>query len=224
MTTPEQLQYAGTNGIKMAFVEILRDIFSDAGVNGRFIKDERFKYVADENTAGLKIFRRHPKRARFYPNITVSAGAYDASLTAMGSNVEEASEQYDGSGVPTIQTFTGQYVVPISLTIQALDSTDDRELLTDYVVQILRILARDQFVQYGFGFVKIQVEGESETEDESDTGRIIYTNVVTVDVYTDYNRIMTPDTASFINKVAVDVLGRITRTSTPVPLHKEPPV
>ena len=211
------LQYTGTNGIKMAFEEILRAIFSD----NTFVLDERYRYAADENTAGLKIYRRNPKRARFYPNITISAGAYDASLTTLGDNIEEASEQTDANGVPILQTFTGQYMVPISLTVQAMESTDDRELITDYLVQILRILARDQFVQYGFGMTKIDVAGENEEEDES--GRIIYSNVVTVQVYTDYTRIMTPDAASFINRVAIDVLGRTTPTSTPVALHKEPP-
>ena len=212
-----QLQYTGTNGIKMAFEEILRAIFSD----NTFIKDERYLYTADENTAGLKIYRRNPKRLRFYPNITISSEAYDASLTALGDNAEEGGETYDEQGVPTMSTYTGQYTVPIRLSIQAMESTDDRELLTDYVVQILRILGRDQFVQYGLGWNKIQVAGEAEEEDE--TGRIIYTNAVTVDVNTDYTRVVTPDDADFIEKVSIEVLGKVYPNSTPVPLHKEPP-
>jgi len=212
---PEELQYTGTNGLKMAFEEILRAIFSD----NTFIKDERYLYTADENVAGLKIYRSNPKRVRFYPNITISAEGYDASPTGLGDNIEEGGEDTDVDGTPILQTYVGQYIVPIKLSIEAKASTDDRELLTDYVVQILRILSRDEFVQYGIGLGKIMVEGEAGEEDES--GEMIYTNAITVYVNTDYSRIIPPDADLFIQQTSIEVLGKLYQNSTPQELHKE---
>ena len=218
-TVTPDLQYTGTNGLKMAFEDILRQIFSDPA----FIKDERYRYNKDEAETGLKIYRKNPKRVRFYPCITISAGPYDASLTALGDNIEDGGERYDDHGAPTMQMVTGQYVVPIILRIESLDSTDDREFLTDYLIQVLRILARDLFSPYGIAMYKIAVGGEDEGDDPSDTGRVVYGNTITVDVYTDFNRIITLDQAGLIEKVVIDVLGQATKTSKPEPLHKEPP-
>lgn len=212
------LYYRGTFELKRAFEIVLRRVFSDPTI----IIDKRYKYNSKEQLTKLRIYRSFPTRAEHYPAITVSAGAHDASLTALGTDKEEASERIEG-GVLQSQTYTGHTVVPIILTVHAKESQQDRDLLRDILIQILRILARPMFSRFGIGYSTISVGADEQEID--DDGKVIFTGTVTIDVNTDYTQVIdvSPTSNQLINNIVIDVLGREFEDSTPIPLHEEPP-
>ena len=216
----QNMLFRGTNLIKMAIVKVLRDVFADPAI----VVDERYRYVpsTEEDTATNKeskiaIYRNFPERIEVYPCIIVSAGAYNADLMSMGDERELGSQQKDENGVVISESYVGYSSVPITLTIFAKSSTDDRENLTDILVMILRVLGRGKFAKWGFGWNKISVAGESETS--ADDGELIYQNSVTINCNTDYWYKLTPDQEGLINSIGIKVYGQLDPTAPLVPLH-----
>lgn len=212
------LNYRGTFELKRAFEVVLRGVFADPTI----IKDKRYRYDSQEKISKIRIYRSFPTRVEHYPAITISAGAHDASLTALGNQKEEASERIEG-GVLKSQTYTGHTVVPIVLTVHTKESQQDRDLIRDILIQILRILAAPLFSNYGIGYSTIAVGADEQELD--DDGKVLYTGTVTIDVNTDYTQVIDvdPESDQLINNIVVDVLGREFKDSEPVPLHEEPP-
>ena len=214
MATPN-LVFRGSYTMKTVFEAVLRASFTDTTI----IQDERYRYTDDETTTKLQIYRSFPSRAPFFPSITISVSDFDASVLTLGIQQEQLDERVV-NGQVIDSSFGGYLQIPVVLTIRAKESQDDRDLLRDYLIQILRILARSRFAAYGFGFRSITVTGDDQDEDSD--GNVIYTASITILVDTDYGQFLTtPD--GLIQSILVDVLGREFPNSTPVPLHEEPP-
>jgi len=200
------LVFRGTNLIKLAFEQVLREIFATVNV------DERFRYDRDDSKTQLRIYRTWPNRLEFYPMITISSGSWDASLTVAGSEKEEADQKIE-NGVLTSETFTGSMTIPITLKVFC-KQVDDVEQLTDTLVIILRILNRGNFAKFGIGYNKIKVNGESQYPDAS--GATVFTNSITVDVLTDYTQVLTIEQSGLFDKILLRVFGQEQLNSTPV--------
>ena len=214
--------YRGTNKIKYALVKVLRDVFADPTI----VIDERYRYIPSmeekdtwDKTSKISIYRSYPKRIEVYPAITISSGAYVSELMTLSDEKEVAMEHFNNNGVLESISYVGHSIVPITIDIRAKGSTDDREVLTDIIVMILRILGRGRFAKYGFAYNKIEVGGE--TEDTGDDGEIIYGNSITINCNTDYWYIFDENQADLINAVGVKVFGQVSSTSPDVLLHPD---
>jgi hypothetical protein len=215
----QTMLFRGTNLIKLAVVKVLREAFA----NPNIVLDERYRYVAslDEDRPTKKetkiaIYRNYPERIEVYPCIIVSAGGYNADLMSMGEERELGTERKE-DGILVSESFVGYSSIPITLTVFAKSSTDDRENLTDILVMILRVLGRGLFAKWGFGWNKISVAGESEAT--ADDGEIIYQNSVTINCNTDFWYKLAPEQIDLINSIGIKVFGQLNPDAPLVPLH-----
>lgn len=219
MADVETLNFRGTYEIKEGFENILRDIFA----NPLIIKDDRFRYVLDdEEKSKIRIYRSFPTRVEHWPIIYVTVGPHNPKLMALGANKEEEGEQFEG-GVLKTQSATGHAVIPVNLNVECKEMQGARDRLRDLLVQILRVLGREKFVFYGLGWSDIEAGGDDQREDAD--GKIIYTAAVTVYVNTDYTEVLgiDPEVVGLIETIVIDVLGRDISGGALRPLHKEPP-
>jgi len=219
MADVETLNYRGTFEIKEGFENILRDIFANSAI----IKDDTFRYVSgNEKASKIRIYRSYPTRVEHWPIIYITVGPHNPKLTALGVNKEEEGELIEG-GILKTQSATGHAIVPVNLNIQCKEMQGARDRLRDLLVQILRVLGRQQFVLYGLGWSDIEASGDDQTEDAD--GKIIYQATVTVYVNTDYTEVLgiNSEAVGLIESIVVDVLGRDTPGGSLRELHKEPP-
>ena len=210
------LVFRGTNFIKLAFDQVLKELFADANV-----VDEQFRYSENDEETKIKIYRSFPQRLELFPCISITAEAFDGSLTGMGIEGEEVSEQKDESGMFLQNlTYTGQQLMPINLKVFAIQSIDDREQLTDTLYVLLRILGgRQAFAPFGFAYTGIHVNGEDQfmTDDQ----RMVFTNSITVQCFTDYTYVVDVATQQLIDRIVVKLYGQMKSTDTPYPLYTE---
>lgn len=215
------LVFRGTYSIKNSLVSILRDIFSSE------LMEESFKYVPSPDTVreGMKddeggahetkirIYKSFPQRIISYPCLIVKFRPFDASLTSMGESGEEGGNGIK-DGVLVGSTFTGYLTIPIEIAVYAKESTDDRDKLTDLLLQFLRIVRRGILDRSGVGYVKIRVEGEGQFADERDRV-MIHTSSIILDCNTDFTFNMTVDEDELVNKILVRVFGETKPGGTP---------
>jgi len=220
--TSANMMFRGTNRIKFGVVQVLREVFANPDI----VVDERYRYVPStsegrtwDSTSKISIYRSYPKRIELYPAITVSAGGYTAELMALSEEREVATERFDDSGTVLDVSHVGHSIVPITISITAKESTDDRENLTDIIVMVLRVLSRGQFGRHGFSYNKIEIGGESEEEGED--GKILYKNSITINCNTDYWYVFNEGQENLINSVAIKVFGQETPTSPEILLHPD---
>ena len=214
------LIYRGTNTIKVSLLYVLRAIFANPAI----VKDERYRYVptteeSATNKTKISIYRSYPKRIETYPSIIISSGAYDADLMSMGEEREDGSQHFDSQGSFSAMSYVGYSSIPITMTVTAKNSTDDRENLTDILVMILRILGRGQFSRFGFSYNKIAISGDA--EEPADDGEILYRNSVTINCNTDYWYLFDKNQQELINAIGIKVFGQLTGTSPLVNLHPD---
>lgn len=212
------LTFRGTNFIKLAFEEVLKEMFSNQSI----VKNEKFLYNDKDNETKIKIFRSFPHRIEFYPCILLTAEGFDGSLTAFGPEMEELIEVQEGVvSTLTQQVFHGDLTIPINLKVMARGSSDDREQLTDTLLIILRILGRGAFFPFGFAYNKIQINGEDQIVDDDNT--MIFTNSITVPCITDYQFTITPDVNQILEKIVVKVYGKLKEGDPLTPLFAPGP-
>jgi len=218
------LVFRGTYHIKNSLVMILRDVFASE------LMEETYRYVRppdqvrdgkndDEGGAHetkIRIYKSFPQRTAFYPSLIVKFRPFDASLTSMG---EEGEDGGDGiqDGTLVSQTYTGYLTIPIEIGVYAKGSPDDRDRLTDLLLQFLRIVRRGILDKSGVGYVKIRVEGEGQFVDDRDR-LVVHTSSIILDCNTDFTFNLTVDEDLLLNKILVRVFGETQPGGTPVPL------
>ena len=202
--------FRGTNLMKKAYERVLRDVFASD------IVDKRFRYDTDDEKSKIAIYRAYPQRLEKFPAIIISTGAWNADLVSMGIAGEEM-EEVIVNGKLVSQVFSGYMRVPVTLRIFSLGSTEDREVLTDILIMILRILSRGQFAKFGIGFHQIAIGGEDQFA--YDTGQMVYTNSLTIENHTDFSLVSGVDETMLIDKVSVYLYGFLKPEDTPKQLH-----
>jgi hypothetical protein len=211
--------FRGTWDVKNAFVLILREIFADAT-----IMDEQFRYVyapdkitgEDDDEGGgkgtqIRIYKGFPAKVNSYPSIIVTTGSFDAHLTAMGEEGEEAGDGFK-DGVLVARTFTGHFIIPVEIRVYSKASTDERDRLTDILLMMFRAVRRTLIHRFGFGFTDIQVTGEGQTE-EPGSHLQLHTNSLVIACNTDYTWNLSVDQQLLINKILVKVDGELEKGS-----------
>lgn len=214
------LLFRGAAHLKLSIETVLRAIFANPAI----MKDERYRYVpTTEEKAGKKskisIYRSFPKRVELYPAILISIGSYDADLVAMGAEREDATESFDENGTLSGQSYVGHSIVPVTVTIMASGSADDRDNLVDYLIHIFRVLGRGKFAPYGFSYNKIAISGD--TEQSADSGEILFGNSITINCNTDYWYEEDFDQTKLIESVGLKVFGQVSSGSTPIQMHPD---
>jgi hypothetical protein len=222
VTTPltQNFNFRGTRDLKLGFEILLRSIFADPII----VKNENFRYVPPMGTTPspknkISIFRTNPNRIELYPALIISRGSYDTNLMGLGEERENASEKIV-NGVLTSSSYVGHKVVPIQISVRAKGSGDDRDILTDLLEEIFRVLARNKFGLFGVGFTNISV-GE-ETQEEGDDGNIIYGSSIMLQCNTDYSYIIDVAQEGLIKSIFLRVYGQISKNSPLIPLHPMP--
>jgi len=190
----KQLTFRGTHAIKIVMERVLRRVMASEMI------DKRYRYNADEKLTQIKIYRGYPKRLENFPTITITAGGFPVKFQAVGEENELAS-QIKGSDPPSY-TSTGLVTIPITLKVFCKGSSDDREILTDILYMVLRILSRGEFKI--FGWVNFNVEGEGQFIDIDK--EIVFTNSITVYTQSDYLYVTTDDADKLIDQIAIDVI------------------
>jgi len=202
--------FRGTNLMKKMYEKVLRDVFASDVI------DERYRYVPKDKDSQIAIYRSFPQRLEKFPAIVISTGSWNADLVSMGIAGEEM-EQVIVNGKLISNVFSGYMKIPVTLRVFSLGSTEDRDILTDILVMVLRILSRGQFAKYGVGFHQIAVEGEGQFA--YDTGNMVYTNAVTVQNHTDFSFMDGIDETLLLDKVSIYLFGFLKSGETPLQLH-----
>ena len=217
MANKIDLVFRGTLALKLAVEEMLRNIFASPDI----IKDPRYRYIPtmEAGKSSLSIYRAYPQRVELYPSLFISSGAYTGELMSMSDEKEMGSERREEDGTLVDTSYVGHSIVPITITVVAKQSSDDRDNLTDILMMIFRVLGRAQFARYGFTYNKIEVAGDS--EDEGDDGVIYYRNSVTLNCNTDYWYVFDASQEDLINTIGLKVFGQKTPSDTRIQLHPD---
>jgi hypothetical protein len=222
------LVFRGTWDIKNAFVLVLREIFSDQAIVG-----EQFLYTPapDQPTRDgdddggsfetkIRIYKGFPKRINSYPSIVVTSLPFDAPLTGMGEEGEEAGDGFQ-DGILVARSYTGYLIIPIEVRVYSKDSTDERDRLIDILYLMLRVIRRTFFHRFGFGYVGIRFSGEDQSA-EPGSEYLIHTNSLVLECNTDYSYNLTVDQQAMFSKILIKVDGRTKPGDPLVPLDPPP--
>jgi hypothetical protein len=192
VSTPQlNIVFRGTYALKTTLEQVLRSVFSDIN-----IVPTTYLYAAKEADSKIKIYRSHPGRVLFYPSIIISAGPHDPDIQSFPMSREIASENYDGN-ILTSQTATGYVSMPINLKIFT-KKADDRDILADLLVSIVRITGRDKSHQLWWN--RVHRAGDSQEIDVTDH-TITYTETITLTMHTDYTAVFSESQLGLISKI-----------------------
>lgn len=189
------LVFRGIFAQKTAIEQLLRQIMADSTIT-----QSNYLYSAIESETKIKIYRSHPGRLEFYPSIIISSSAFSPNIITLGIHREKASDGHTIGG-DTYDTATGYVNIPIILSIFA-KQPDDRDILTDFLVSILRVSARGMNPIVWWN--NIAVSGEDQMVAGKD---IVYTNTITINTHTDYSFIDMVDQTKIVNKAVAEVIA-----------------
>ena len=99
--------------------------------------------------------------------------------------------------------YGGNLKVPVTITVKTMESSVDMEIITDLVVLYTRSVFRDRLLRDNIVYKNIRVSGESQ-ETQPD-GRVIFTNEITLECFTEYVHAVDLGLYEFIRNINLTV-------------------
>ena len=179
--------YFYLHGVKNAFVNALRNAFSDENV------PEEYRYNTNSEKSQIAIYKNFPNRNQKFPLIIVETESGKGDFTFLSDEILCENDEADDNGYH----YGGVMKLDVSISIYT-QSIKDIERLTDLVYLFLRFVFRNKFQENNIAYNKISIKGES--VEDAEFGRL-YKNVITTTVTCDFT--------SFIPRSVVEKIEKI---------------
>jgi hypothetical protein len=184
-----------SNFLKMAFVKVLRTVFSDSSIA------QEYRYDPIREKRQLHIFRSFPKKITGLPAIIVETEIADVSIKQLGEEIVQQVFSDDGKTL-LARVYGGVVWIPVKITILA-QTTTDRELITDLVSGYIRYAARPLFAKNRIEYLDIKA-GEAGDEPFSDAKRM-FIGTVEVQCQTEFKSLIDMGIYAKIQKINLAV-------------------
>jgi hypothetical protein len=183
--------------VKKAFVKALRAAFE---YSENDVVPLQYRFNRDFTKRQINIWRDFPQRAERYPFIVVTTKAGKSDMTYVGDEFSaEITEEIEDKNGPkgTGLLFSGMLEITVNIII-ACKSLRDVEAITDLTLFFIRHLFRDKFYNERISYTKITIEGQR-FEDG------IFSNSLTIPVYTEFNNIVPLDLYETIQSLNLEI-------------------
>lgn len=125
---------------------------------------ENYSDVTSLDFTNAEIYDKQPNELRYFPSVLVTALNGNFITAGLG---DYATELYDKNGICIGCRYSGFLELPITIET-ATRTTPERDILTDLIIQMLRVEARRDIEAEGFLIKDARYASESEIVYEND--------------------------------------------------------